>query len=505
MVKGSIIVSLLFLFASTTSLKAATFYVSPGGNDTSTGTTSSPFKTVSKAFSLSQAGDTIYLKNGTYPAFEVPKSGSSGNYITIAAASGENPVISGGSNGINLNGKSFIKIIGLEVKGATGSYGAGIMIQNGANNNIIDSCIIHDNLGVRTHGLIIYNSSGNKVLNSKVYNNYSVGLKMNAGATGNEFTGNTVYGHMGDPPNSDGIALSDTNTQGNLLKNNIVYGNGDDGIDTWNTSRQTLIGNVVYKNIGPGDGNGFKLGGTETGGNNLVIGNISYGNKRAGFDSNHSGNNVYYNNVAFGNGGVGFEDINKFANCTVSNCKSIYINNIGMNNGANFAAGPHTYISHNNIWFSVSGGADVSYQGAGNFSDLNSFYNASGRRLDNPNGGTLSSFSVNPSFVNTAAGNFRLNANSPAINKGDPANPGNIGASGTPDIGAFEYNGTQIVPTPTAPPKRGDINRDGKVDIVDIGIAIDNYGRTGVNTADLNADTKVNIIDIGVIIDNYGR
>jgi hypothetical protein len=52
----------------------------------------------------------------------------------------------------------------------------------------------------------------------------------------------------------------------------------------------------------------------------------------------------------------------------------------------------------------------------------------------------------------------------------------------------------------------GDINRDGKVDIVDIGIVIDNYSRTGCNNpADANSDCKVDIIDIGLTIDNYGR
>jgi hypothetical protein len=52
----------------------------------------------------------------------------------------------------------------------------------------------------------------------------------------------------------------------------------------------------------------------------------------------------------------------------------------------------------------------------------------------------------------------------------------------------------------------GDVNRDGKVDIVDIGIVIDNYSRTGCNNpADANSDCKVDIIDIGLAIDNYGR
>lgn len=65
--------------------------------------------------------------------------------------------------------------------------------------------------------------------------------------------------------------------------------------------------------------------------------------------------------------------------------------------------------------------------------------------------------------------------------------------------------GNSPTPGPTNQTKTGDINRDGKVDIVDIGIAIDNYGSTTANISDLNHDGKVNIIDIGIIIDNYGK
>lgn len=52
----------------------------------------------------------------------------------------------------------------------------------------------------------------------------------------------------------------------------------------------------------------------------------------------------------------------------------------------------------------------------------------------------------------------------------------------------------------------GDINGDGKVTIVDIGIIIDNYGRLPItnSAADLNRDGKIDIVDIGIVIDNYG-
>lgn len=63
-------------------------------------------------------------------------------------------------------------------------------------------------------------------------------------------------------------------------------------------------------------------------------------------------------------------------------------------------------------------------------------------------------------------------------------------------------------PSPSASPtfRAGDVNRDGTVNIVDIGILVDNYSLVPLPypRADLNSDGIVNIIDIGIVIDNYG-
>jgi hypothetical protein len=63
------------------------------------------------------------------------------------------------------------------------------------------------------------------------------------------------------------------------------------------------------------------------------------------------------------------------------------------------------------------------------------------------------------------------------------------------------------VPTGSTAPSTGDINGDGIVNIVDIGILIDVYGIVPVadQKTDLNHDGIINIVDIGIIIDNYTR
>ena len=55
--------------------------------------------------------------------------------------------------------------------------------------------------------------------------------------------------------------------------------------------------------------------------------------------------------------------------------------------------------------------------------------------------------------------------------------------------------------------KKGDVNGDGKVDIVDVGLIIDAYKTDPISDirADLNGDGVVNIIDIGIVIDYYGK
>lgn len=70
------------------------------------------------------------------------------------------------------------------------------------------------------------------------------------------------------------------------------------------------------------------------------------------------------------------------------------------------------------------------------------------------------------------------------------------------------YSKSKILPTPTAAPSSfiaSDIDRNGTVNIVDIGILINNYGKSPITNprADVNLDGVVDIIDIGILIDNF--
>ena len=67
------------------------YYVSTSGSDSSSGTLSSSFATLSKAMSASSSGDTIYMRGGTYTnSITISKSG-----ITIRNYNNEKPIIVG--------------------------------------------------------------------------------------------------------------------------------------------------------------------------------------------------------------------------------------------------------------------------------------------------------------------------------------------------------------------------------------------------------------------------
>ena len=73
------------------------YYVSDVGNDNNNGlTVSAPFKTIQKAASVMNAGDTCYIRGGTYRETVTPgRSGTSGNEITFRNYNNETVIVNG--------------------------------------------------------------------------------------------------------------------------------------------------------------------------------------------------------------------------------------------------------------------------------------------------------------------------------------------------------------------------------------------------------------------------
>lgn len=71
----------------------------------------------------------------------------------------------------------------------------------------------------------------------------------------------------------------------------------------------------------------------------------------------------------------------------------------------------------------------------------------------------------------------------------------------------FTDKGTGYCVTPggsPSPSSVSDLNQDGRVDIIDLGIFLSNWGSTSKPKADVNQDGKVDIIDLGILLSNWG-
>jgi parallel beta-helix repeat protein len=146
--------------------------------------------------------------------------------------------------------------------------------------NVVDNLYLHGHNG---SGMGSSNSSRNRVSHCTSENNFD------------EAT---------DGENADGFAVSSGGE--NTFEFCVAFNNSDDGFDMWESVNNEISNCVAYANGRgtAGDGNGFKLGGRDSGGGNLVTRCIAYENAHSGFSSNTGDNNypcTLYNNTAYAN------------------------------------------------------------------------------------------------------------------------------------------------------------------------------------------------------------
>lgn len=204
-----------------------TYYVAKTGKDTNPGTASQPWLTIKKAANTVIAGDTVYVRGGTYAEkVLITRKGSAGNYITFSAYPGETVILDLSSismsnfseGGFALLSTSYIKIVGFTIKNS------------------------------KEFGLLCYNSSYCTFQNNNTYNTYRSGI-----ATWNS-TNVTIDGNDVQLANNDGEGemITVQNSQFVNVTNNKVHNggpgsNGGEGIDVKNGSHDVLVqGNQVY-------------------------------------------------------------------------------------------------------------------------------------------------------------------------------------------------------------------------------------------------------------------
>ena len=291
------------------------YYLSPSGDDTKgNGTIDHPWFSLNKAWTVVKPGVTVYMRGGTYLYNTSQKlrnkSGRPGNRINVWAMPGELVVIAPGSKytskrGIDICG-DYIHIKGLEIKGfaqltSTALYD-GITAEN-SNFNIFEQLKVHDN----GFGLSIGSDSGdNLVLNSDFYCN-SDPLS--------DFNGNVPWG------GSDGVTIRSSNlTKTNTIRGCRMWWNSDDGVDLFENQGTIIIENcwsfwngyIPQTFTTAGNGQGFKLGITlsdlSSSVKRIVRNNLSFENRKSGFDQNNARCiTLLYNNTSYHNGARSFD------------------------------------------------------------------------------------------------------------------------------------------------------------------------------------------------------
>ena len=292
---------------------AAEYYVSPTGSDTNPGTQASPFATVQKANNSAAAGDTIWMRAGTYYSttqINLSKSGTSDtNRTKIWAYPGEVPLLDcsqyqtttpmANTPAILVTG-SWMHLKGLEIAnskvGASGNHSYSTVQTKGASNDTFELLNLHHGFGA---GLFIDDTKGgggHLILNCDSHDNYD------------------INGSQGDGQNADGFGHHyQTTGATSTFRGCRSWWNSDDGYDFIYQSVPLIVencwamgsGHPVYGTASPadGNGNGFKMGGNVTNTRHMIRNCVAWKNKDSGFYSNHStGGHTWYNNTAFQNG-----------------------------------------------------------------------------------------------------------------------------------------------------------------------------------------------------------
>jgi hypothetical protein len=207
------------------------YYVSPNGNDANSGSFSRPWKTLGKAASTVEPGDTVFIRSGIYNEYvSFRTSGTESQPIRIIAYTGENPIIDGlygdpgAYAGLLVIRGDYIYISGLEVRNSSlmGVYVYG-------NYNVVDNMYVHH---CKENGIIINHGHDSIVQNSRIWRN----------VLSNE------YGNQGFW--STGLSAARNGVQNAIIRKNIVWENWGEGISSFEADHVTIEDNIVHDNYG---------------------------------------------------------------------------------------------------------------------------------------------------------------------------------------------------------------------------------------------------------------
>lgn len=132
-------VFLIFLFMAKNQVIAATFYVSPTGNNSNSGAIDSPWLTPSYGARKLKPGDTLVILKGRYILKDIedilaPPSGTPDAWITIKGESSSPPVLLGQNNLltiVDLSGAQYVRLENLEITHNSQASGEALWCRDG--------------------------------------------------------------------------------------------------------------------------------------------------------------------------------------------------------------------------------------------------------------------------------------------------------------------------------------------------------------------------------------
>lgn len=306
--------SMLSIFIGTISAEAATYYVATTGSDSGTGTQAQPFRSIAKGLSNMTAGDTLYIRGGTYNerinsnSQTIPTGSSWTDAPIISGYPGETAVLAVGGAGelINLP-HAYIKYVSFEnlvLDGLTTIDNVISLGSSGAHHVRFKNCEVRNagHIGVFFHGSFNIFTGGqvHHVGNVSLYprpTNRHYGFYV--GGSDN-LVENAHIHHTNDYGihNYHGISLSSRNVYRNLTLHNtsLLYDSGA-AIIASRSDSVMIYNNILYGNTGHGI-----LAGAQ-GSNTRIYNNTVYGGAQTGIyvEPGATGTDVR-NNIAYGNG-----------------------------------------------------------------------------------------------------------------------------------------------------------------------------------------------------------
>ena len=431
------------------SARATDYYVATTGSDANAGTMASPFATLQKGVTTAVAGDTVYIRGGTYnittPAtsgagINFTKSGTATNPINYFAYQAEIPVFdftnmvistTGYTHGFVINA-SYLHFKGLEIRYVPmNTFSNNGVAVTGGGDDIFELLNMHHNSG---NGIFIGSKTagGHQILNCDAHDNYD--------ATSSQ----------GQGQNADGFGVHyQTTGATTIIRGCRSWWNSDDGYDLINQEVPVTVENswafgngyAMYGTFNPadGNGNGFKMGSSQTGVRHLVQNNVAWKNKASGFYANHStGGNTWYNNTSFMNG----TQYNMLASPA------------GMPDTTITLTGSLVHIMRNNIGYPNKNtnmtGVDTMFNSwdLGLTPAAKDFASIADPSVSMTGVGVESSGALGPRAADgsmPAVDFLKLAAGSQMIDKGTDVGLPYVGAA--PDLGAYEYGATTTTGT----------------------------------------------------------